>query len=125
MQYRLLADAVVLVHFAFILFVVFGAWLALRWRWIPWLHLPCVAWGVLIELAGGICPLTPLENRLRLAGGEAGYAGGFIERYLTPVIYPDAFTRELQLMLGIALALINIVAYLVIWRRRRASNGTP
>jgi hypothetical protein len=115
---RMLADLVAITHFAFIAFVVLGGLLALRWRWIPWLHLPAAAWGAAIEFFGWYCPLTPLENALRRAGGAAGYAGGFVERYLLPVIYPGALTRELQVWLGVIVVLLNVVAYSVVWRRR-------
>ncbi|MGD8699270.1 MAG: DUF2784 domain-containing protein, partial [Gemmatimonadales bacterium] len=100
MIYRLLADLVVLVHLAFVVFAVAGAVLVLRWRWVLWLHLPAVVWAALIEFAGWICPLTPLENRLRILSGGAGYRGGFIEHYLLPILYPSGLTRGVQVMLG-------------------------
>ena len=113
-----LADAVLLVHLLFILFAVTGGLLALRWRWMPWLHLPALAWGATVEFTGWICPLTPLENALRQAGGAAGYAESFVGHYLLPLIYPGALTRELQLVLGGLLLLINAAAYALVWRRR-------
>jgi hypothetical protein len=116
---RLLADLVVLLHALFIVFVVAGGLLVWRWPRIAWLHLPAAAWGAGIELFGGICPLTPLENQLRIAAGEAGYAGGFIGRYLLPVIYPEDLGRELQLLLGIGVLLVNTVIYGALLRRRR------
>lgn len=119
----ILADLVGLIHFAFIVFALFGGLLALCWRWTPWIHLPAVAWGAGIEFFGGVCPLTPLETSLRRASGEAGYTGGFIERYLMPIIYPAELTRETQLILGCVLVGLNLVVYLVIWDRRR-SNGS-
>jgi hypothetical protein len=122
MLYRLLADAVVLFHLLFVAFAVLGGLLALRWRWLPWLHLPAVAWAALVEFNGWICPLTPLENHLRAAGGAAGYDGGFIEHYLLPMLYPAALTREMQLWLGIGLLAINALAYLACYastRKRR------
>ena len=100
MSWSLLADAVLVVHGLFIVFVVLGGLLVLRWPKLAWLHLPAVVWGVWIEWSGGICPLTPLEQRLRIAAGEAGYAGGFIEHYLTAAIYPEGLTCELQVALG-------------------------
>ena len=117
----LLADLVVLIHALFIVFVVAGGLLAWRWPRIAWLHLPAAAWGAGIELFGGICPLTPLENWLRIAAGEAGYAGGFIGRYLLPVIYPADLGRELQLMLGIGVLVVNAAIYgaLLLRHRRR------
>jgi hypothetical protein len=114
-----LADLVLLVHLLFIVFAVGGGALALRWRWMPWLHLPALAWGATVEFTGWICPLTPLENALRRAGGAAGYAESFIERYLLPLIYPGELTRELQFVLGGTLLLINAGVYALVWRRRR------
>jgi len=121
--YRILADLVVLAHLGFIGFVVFGGLLALRWRWMPWLHLPALSWGIFIELTGRICPLTPLENALRRAGGLAEYSHSFIERYVVPVVYPAELTRELQLTMGLALIGLNalIYAYLA-WRRWRVTG---
>jgi Protein of Unknown function (DUF2784) len=118
MAYRLLADAVVTLHFLFVLFVALGGLLALRWRWLPWLHLPAAVWGGFIELSGRICPLTPLENRLRRAAGSSGYEGDFIEHYLLPVIYPAGLTREIQLALAALLVILNAVIYAVVWKRR-------
>lgn len=117
----ILADLTVLLHFAFILFVVAGALLVLRWPRAAWVHLPAAAWGASIEFFGWMCPLTPLENALRRAGGAEGYPGGFIERYLLPIIYPGELTRELQLVLGSGVILINVGLYAVAWRRHRAS----
>ena len=117
MMYGILADAVVLLHFAFILFVLLGGILVLKWRWLAWLHVPAFVWGVLIEFAGWWCPLTPLENWLRRAGGAAGYSTGFIEHYILPVIYPSALTREIQFVLGGGVLLINVVIYIVVLRR--------
>lgn len=118
MLFRVTADLLVLLHLGFIMFVLLGGFLALRWRWLCLVHLPAVVWGVLIEFQGWICPLTPLENRLRLAAGEAGYSGGFVEHYLLPVIYPEALTVELQMFLGGLVILINLIAYTWVFRRR-------
>ncbi len=112
----LLADTVLVLHLAFIFFVVFGAFLARRHRRLLWLHLPALAWGVFIEFSGGICPLTPLENRLRVLAGEAGFPGGFIEHYLMSLIYPDGLTRDIQIALGIAVMVVNLLAYALLWR---------
>ena len=120
MIHRLLADAVLVLHLAFILFVVLGGFLVLRWPRLAWLHLPIAGWGAWIEFAGKICPLTPLENWLRAQGGEQGYAGGFIENYLTALIYPEGLTRGVQLLLGALVLAINAFVYLVLWQRRRA-----
>ena len=119
MLHRLAADAVLLAHLGFIAFVLFGAALALRWRWMPLLHLPATGWGVFVEVSGRLCPLTHLENALRRAAGEAGYAGSFIEHYLLPVIYPAGLTRELQFVLAAAVLLVNAGLYAWIIRRRR------
>ena len=117
MTHKLLADLVVVLHFLFIVFAIFGGVMALRWRWIPWLHLPCVAWGAAIELTGRVCPLTPLENSLRAAGGAAGYSGGFIEHYLLAAIYPAGLTRDIQLVLAGCLLSLNAAVYFLLWRR--------
>jgi hypothetical protein len=109
--YHLLTDSLVLAHFGFIAFVVVGGFLAWRWRWLVWLHLPAVVWGALIEFAGWICPLTPWEVALRRAAGQAGYEGGFMEHYLIPIIYPGALTRTIQVGLGTLVVGINLLAY--------------
>jgi hypothetical protein len=117
--YGTLAEAVVAVHFAFVLFVLFGGLLVLRWRWVMWLHLPAAVWGALIEFAGWVCPLTPLEKWLRREGNLAGYEGGFIEHYILPVLYPQALTRNVQLALGTGVVLLNLLVY---WRVLRRSG---
>lgn len=119
MPYRLLADAVLVTHAAFVAFVMLGGLLAWRRPWLAWVHLPVVAWGAWIELAGGICPLTPLENRLRSMAGEQGYPGGFIEHYLLALLYPDGLTRDVQLALGLLVLAVNVAIYAVAWRRLR------
>jgi hypothetical protein len=114
---RTLADLVVLVHLTFIGFVTLGGLLALRWRWMPWLHLPAVGWGVLVELFGLTCPLTPLENWLRRLAGMQGYSSGFVERYVLPVVYPAVLTRKSQVVLGALLCVVNATVYLLLlWR---------
>jgi hypothetical protein len=117
--YGNLATLVVLAHFAFILFVMFGGLLALRWRGVPWAHIPCFLWGAGIEVVGGICPLTPLENRLRQAAGESQYAGTFIEHYILPIMYPTGLTRTGQLVLAVGLVVLNVAIYARVIRRRR------
>lgn len=105
---------------------MFGAFLAVRWRRVLWLHLPCAVWGALIELTGSICPLTPLENSLRRAAGGAGYSGGFIERYLIPALYPAGLTRPVQIALGVAVIVFNATLYAwIFWRRNRETRGNP
>ena len=122
MAYRLAADALVIVHAAFVLFVVAGGLLALRWRRILWVHAPAALWGAWIELAGWVCPLTPLENWLRRQGGEAGYSGSFIEQYLLPVLYPSALTRGTQLLLGGLALAVNLFVYAWVLSRSRRSS---
>jgi len=121
--YRLLANGVVVVHALFIVFVVLGGFLAWRWRWVAALHLPCAAWGVLIEFRHWVCPLTPLENHLRAKAGAQGYEGGFIEHYLLPVIYPGGLTPRSQLVIGTAALAVNLFAYGVLVRRRLRGSG--
>lgn len=119
MLYALLADLVVLLHASFVLFVLFGGLLALRWPRMVWLHLPAALWGVAIELGGWVCPLTYLENYLRSLGGESGYAGSFIERYLEPLLYPLGLGRSTQLIFALIVFSINLAVYAHVWRQRR------
>lgn len=127
MLWQMLADLVLLCHLAFIIFVLFGGFLALWWRWIPWVHLPAAFWGAALEFGGWICPLTPLENWLRQASGGAGYTGGFIEHYAIAVIYPPGLTPQIQLLLGLVVILMNAVAYGLVWwnkeKRRETLTG--
>jgi hypothetical protein len=123
MRYLLLADLVLALHLAFIAFVTLGGWLLARYPRLVYLHLPAAAWGALIEFMGWICPLTPLEQQMRRRGGEAGYAGGFIEHYLTAVIYPQGLTREIQVGLGILVLVLNIFFYRRWWRARHRVAG--
>jgi hypothetical protein len=118
MLYRAAADAVLLLHLAFVLFVVLGGFLVLRWRKLAWAHLPAVAWGALVEFSGWICPLTPLEIALRHAAGDAAYAGDFVEHYIVALLYPDSLTRDVQVALGIAVVLLNTVIYGAVLRRQ-------
>ncbi len=118
MLVSLAADLVASLHLAFVVFVVSGGLLVLRWPRSAWLHLPAVAWGASIELLGWICPLTPLENRLRHEAGLAGYEGGFVEHYLLPLLYPASLSRSVQVILGLSVLLINAVLYGSILRRR-------
>jgi uncharacterized protein DUF2784 len=121
-SYRLLADLTVALHGAFILFVVGGGFLAWRWRWVAWLHVPCACWGALVELGGWVCPLTPLENAFRVRAGEAGYGGGFIEHYVVPALYPAGLTRAQQVLLGGAVVAVNVLAYGLLIRRGAPSR---
>jgi hypothetical protein len=114
------ADLVVAVHFAFILFVAFGGFLAFKWRRAAWAHIPCALWGVWIEWRGWICPLTPLEQHLRQAGGRAGYAGSFIEHYIVPLVYPAALTPRIQFVLGLAVLALNLGIYIRAFSARTA-----
>jgi hypothetical protein len=126
--HRLAADVVVLIHAGFLAFVVLGGFLVLRRPKLAWVHVPCAAWGALIEFAGWICPLTPLENALRLRGGEAGYSGGFVEHYVIPVLYPAGLTRMTQLVLGAGVVVLNGAIYWGVVRSalaRRARAGRP
>jgi hypothetical protein len=116
---RLLADALVVAHLAFIVFVVAGGLLVLRSRGWAVLHLPAVVWGAFAEITRTVCPLTPLENSLRLSAGDAGYASGFIEHYVIPLIYPEALTARLQIVLGLTVIAVNLVVYAFVWWRWR------
>jgi hypothetical protein len=117
MMLRLAADAVLLLHLLFILFALLGGLLVLHKRWLACLHLPAVGWGAVVELLHLQCPLTPLENSFRLAAGEAGYSGGFVEHYLLPIIYPAGLTPAVQLWLGAGVLLLNALIYsFVLWR---------
>jgi hypothetical protein len=111
----LLADLVLLLHAAFIVFVLLGGLLVWRWHWLAWLHIPAVIWGILIEVQGWLCPLTPLENRLRQAAGNEGYQTGFIDHYLAPLIYPTGLTPAIQLLLAGGVLLVNAVIYSLLW----------
>ena len=115
-MYSLLADFALIVHLAFVVFVLCGGLLVLRWRWIAWLHLPAAGWGAVVEFAGWICPLTPLENWLRAQGGETSYRSDFIAQYLLPVLYPGDLTRGLQLLLGTGVVVLNAAVYWWLWR---------
>ncbi len=119
MAASVLADIVMLLHFAFIVFVVAGASMLVRWPRLAWLHLPASLWGAYAVLSGTLCPLTPLENLLRQMAGEQGYAGSYIEHYLLPLIYPPGLTRGVQLLLGVVVIGVNAWLYARWWRRRR------
>ena len=117
-MYPLLADLVLILHLAFVVFVLCGGLLVLKWRRIAWLHLPAAFWGAVVEFTGWICPLTPLENWLRAQGGQTTYRSDFIAQYLLPLLYPDNLTRGIQLLLGTMLAVLNAAVYWWLWRRQ-------
>ena len=123
--YRALADLVVGFHFSLSCFIILGGLLVLRWpRLMKW-HLPCVAWGALVEFTGWTCPLTPLENWLRRRGGGIGYEGDFVERYIIPILYPRDLTRTVQIVVGLLVVLVNVAVYWILWKRRRAGLYGP
>lgn len=123
MRYRVLADAVAILHAAFVVFVVVGGLLVVRWRRLAVLHIPAAVWGAAIEFGGWVCPLTPLENFLRGRAGEAGYAGGFVDHYVLRTLYPEGLTRTIQWALGLLVIIVNAAAYGYIVRARR--RATP
>ena len=121
MFFGLVADMLLTLHAVFIVFAVFGG-LLVRWRrgWL-WLHAPAAVWAAAVSTAGWICPLTPWEQALRVAAGQQGFSGGFVEHYLLAAIYPDGLTRDVQTVLGVGVVLINLLIYAWVWRRKRAS----
>ena len=119
MVFAWLADGLLMLHAAFIAWVVLGGLAVWRRPALAWAHLPAAAWGVWIEWSGGQCPLTPLEWRLRSAAGEQGHGGGWIEHHLGGLIYPEGLTREAQWVLGALVLLLNGAVYgVLVWRRR-------
>ncbi|NIP17163.1 MAG: DUF2784 family protein [Xanthomonadales bacterium] len=117
---RLAADALLILHLLFVVAVVLGGLPVLRWPRLAWIHLPVVAWGFTVELTGWICPLTPLEQRLRLAAGEGGYQGGFIDHYLVPLLYPEGLTTATRMLYAALVLGINLAIYRHLWRKRVA-----
>ena len=125
MLYSIAADVLLVLHLAFVVFVMLGGLLLLKWRWLIFLHLPAVAWGILVELRGWFCPLTPLEQHFRTLAGETGYSGGFIQHYLLPLIYPAGLTREVQTILAMVVIATNLVIYTVVYvNYRRGRHST-
>jgi len=120
MIYRLAADFVLITHFAFILLVVAGGVLVFRYAWFVWIHIPAACWGAFVELSGRLCPLTTLENFLRVCAGQEGYANSFVEQYLLPVIYPAGLTRNIQLVLAGLVIAVNVIIYATIVLRKKA-----
>jgi hypothetical protein len=126
MNYHFIADIIVLLHFTFIVFTLFGGILSIWWKRVIWLHIPAVLWSALIEFAGWICPLTFLEYWLRVRGGQEAYSGGFIEHYILPILYPDGLTRKIQIVLGVIVIAFNLLIYLYVFmvrnKRHRKEN---
>lgn len=125
-MYLRLSDLVVLIHFAFVIFVIAGGLLLLCWWWAVFLHLPAVAWGALVEFTHWICPLTYLENWLRTRAGAAAYQGDFVTHYLLPILYPAHLTAHIQLVLGALVIAINVIVYSLaiwLWRKRTLRRG--
>jgi len=118
----ILADTLVIMHLLFVAFVMAGGFLLVRWPKLVWLHLPAAAWGAIIEFTGWICPLTPLENQLRILGGGSAYSGGFVEHYLLPILYPENLTLQIQQVLGGVVVGVNLVAYALAYRALRQKN---
>jgi len=123
MAYRVFADIVLIVHLAFVAFVVLGGLLALRWPRLAWLHIPAAVWGAFVEFTGRVCPLTPLENSLRARGGEAGYSGGFIDHYIVALLYPDGLSRNMQIAIGALVIALNVAVYGLLLRRLKRSRA--
>jgi len=121
-MYTVLADLLVLLHFTFIVFVVAGGLLVLKWPVLAWFHLPAAAWGAVVEFQGWICPLTPLEIRLRDIAGERSYSGDFIDNYVLALMYPGGLTAEIQVLLGCLVILLNMLIYTLIWRRAQTAR---
>jgi hypothetical protein len=119
MPYALFADALAFIHALFVLFVIFGSLLVLRWPRVTWVHLPALVWGLFVEFSGAVCPLTPLESRFRVLGDESGYSEDFLSHWLLTVLYPESLTRGLQIALGVLLLLLNLSLYSWIWRKSR------
>jgi hypothetical protein len=121
MGYAVLADLVVLLHLIFVCFVLFGGLLVAKWPQVLWIHVPAFGWGSLVEFAGWMCPLTPLENWLRVQGGTAGYHGDFLSHWLLPLLYPAFLTDRIQILLGAVVLALNAIIYAWIWQRKRAT----
>lgn len=119
MVYRLLADLILILHFCFVLFAIFGGLLVLRWRWVWKLHLPALGWSFLVQYFVWICPLTNWENYFRRLGGEAGYESGFVEYFISAILYPGIITPQTHLLLAIALITFNLLVYAFLFRRMR------
>jgi hypothetical protein len=126
MFYRLAGEAVLLLHLAFIGFVLLGGAIAVRWRWLILVHLPAAAWGFFVEITGRICPLTYAENYLRIKAGQSGYSESFIEHYLLAIIYPAGLTQEIQFVLASLVVVVNVAIYAWLffsWRVSSRADG--
>ncbi|NIR48672.1 DUF2784 domain-containing protein [candidate division KSB1 bacterium] len=121
-MYQFLADVVVVLHFAFVVFAILGGLLVLKWRKAVFLHVPAVVWAALVEFAGWMCPLTPLENWLRMQGGGSAYRGDFVQRYILPVLYPSGLTREIQVVLGLLVIAVNVLVYWYVFVAKRKAR---
>jgi hypothetical protein len=122
--YGVLADLIVVAHLGFVGFACLGGLLVVRWRWVAWIHIPCAVWAVVVEWLNLVCPLTPWEQRLRDLADQPGYTGGFIENYLTPILYPAGLNRTVQMLLGALVVAINVSVYVSLFYRRTKS-GAP
>lgn len=125
MHYKLAADFLVLIHFGFIIFVVLGGLLVLRWSRVAWVHIPTVAWGAWIEFTHSVCPLTPMEQGLRELAGTTNYRGGFIDHYIIPIVYPPGFSPETAQLLAFAVLSVNLIIYAAVIYRRYRIKGDP
>lgn len=123
MFFPMAADLLVIIHLGFIIFVITGGFLVLKWPRMMYLHIPAAAWGALIEFQGWICPLTPLEQHLRQAGGQRVYSGGFVEHYMEPIVYPAGLTREMQIHFGLVVIAVNLTAYGWLLIRHKRNKG--
>lgn len=124
MPWSLLADGMLVIHALFVVFVVAGGLVVLRRPVVAWAHLPCAAWGAWIEFSGTVCPLTPLENTLRGRAGKAGYTGGFLDHWVSSLLYPPGLTREMQIFLGAAVLVVNAAVYLRLYARMTRERGS-
>jgi len=121
----LFADLLVVLHLAYVLFVVFGAILVRYRRWVMWAHIPAALWGAFISAVGGVCPLTPWENHFRQLAGQSGYQGGFIEHYILPVLYPAGLTLDMQRVEAVIVVVVNVALYAWVTRNwKRENRGT-
>jgi len=118
MLYRHLADLILVLHFAFVVFAVLGALLVLKWQWLAWIHIPLALWAAVVEFTGWMCPLTPLEHWLRLKGGMPVEKLGFVEQYLVPLLYPTPLTRPMQMVLGAIVLGVNLMIYGWVLKKR-------